>query len=258
MRQYRIASWILLIHSIINFTLAAPVAVAGTHGVRVNVVDVAKYRMAVLQERMDENPDEGQWSSDLTSEHAAPGPGSEPDSDSEMGSESESEPDSDDSDGGEAAQQWEEEFQNYEPSDGEEDDDQGGDDNHEEDDNHEQDDSEEDDHDQDSPHSPESQYPGASTYEDLWSKLLKGSLRPRASTLGAVDASKRKLQETDDTRAYVSTSILLRVPNTLILLSSMVRDVSEFLNAPVASASSVTGRGGATLQYSPGHSKNVA
>jgi hypothetical protein len=36
------ASWILLIHSIINFSLAAPVAVGDIHGVRVNVVDVAK------------------------------------------------------------------------------------------------------------------------------------------------------------------------------------------------------------------------
>jgi len=119
---------------------------------------------------------EGQ-SSDLTSEHGAPGPEPEPDSesDSEM----------DFRHGGEAAQAWEEEFQNYEPSDIEE---EG---------------SEEDDREQSLPHSPESQYdPAPSTYEDLWSKLLKGSLKPRTSTSRAVDTPKRELQEADEaTRA---------------------------------------------------------
>lgn len=219
MRQYRIASWILLIHSIINFTLAAPVVVGDINRVRVNVVHVAKDGMAVLRERMDHNedPDDGQ-SSDLTSEHGPPGPGpesesesnsemvSESDSNSEMVSESESESESDDSDGGEAAQQWEEELQNYEPSDAEEEDegheeDSNEEDNHE-DDNHEGDDSEEDDHKQGPPQSPES-HPAASTYDDLWSKILKGSMRPRDSTSGAIDASKGELQEKDNTRAYV-------------------------------------------------------
>lgn len=222
MRQYRIASWILLIHSIINFTLVAPVAVGDINKVRVNVVDVAKDRMAVLRERMDHNEDpDDDLSSDLTSEHGPPGPGpeSESDSNSEMVSESgsssemvsESESDPDDSDGGEAAQQWEEEFQNYEPSDTEEEDEGHEEDNNEEDnnedDNHEGNDSEEDDHEQSPPQSPES-HPAASTNDDLWSKLLKGSMRPRASTSVSIDVSKRGLQETDDTRAYVSAFIL--------------------------------------------------
>jgi hypothetical protein len=106
--------------------------------------------------------------------------------------------------GGEAAQQWEEEFQNYKPSDIEDEgheEDNNEEDNHE-DDNHEGDDSEEDDHMRNPPHSPES-HPAASTFDDIWSKLLKGLMRPRASTSGAIDASKRGLQETDDTRAYV-------------------------------------------------------
>jgi hypothetical protein len=285
MRQYRIASWILLIHSIINFTLAAPVAVGDKNRVRVNVVDVAlKDRMAVLQERMDYNddPDDGQ-SSDLTSEYAPPGPDPDPDpesdsdSDSESESESESDSDSDDSDGGEAAQRWDEEYQDYEPSDNEEeeednheDDDHMEDDSEEDhgDDNHEGDDSEEDDHEQSPPQSPES-HPAASTYDDLWSKLLKDSMRSRASTSGAIDASKRGLQETDDTRAYVSAFILpiCQPPNNPSHNlthkysdppSSMARDVSEFLNAPTTSTSSVTGRGGATSLYSPatGSSRN--
>ena len=186
------ASWILLIHSIISLTLAAPVAVR-EHGVHANVVDVAN-RIAVLQKRMDSDPDED-LSSDLTSEHrAGPDRGPESDSDSEMESESDSDySDSDDSDGGEAAQQWEEEFQNYEPSDIEEEE------GHEEDDSdEEEDDSAKEDHEQSPPHSPESQHPVASMYEDLWSKLLK----PRTSTSGAVDAPKREFQETGDTRAY--------------------------------------------------------
>jgi hypothetical protein len=191
MQRYRMASWILLIHSIISFTLAAPVAVRDIHGVHANV-DVAN-RIAVVQKRMDSDPDED-LSSDLTSEHrAGPDRGPESDSDSEMESESDSDSDSDDSDGGEAAQQWEEEFQNYEPSDIEEEE------GHEEDvSDEEEDDSAKEEHEQSPPHSPESQHPAASMYEDLWSKLLK----PRTSTSGAVDAPKREFQETDDTRAY--------------------------------------------------------
>jgi hypothetical protein len=65
MRRYRTSSWILLIHSIINFTLAVPVTVRDIHGVRINVVDAAKDRVAVLQKRMD--PDQGQ-ASGLTSD----------------------------------------------------------------------------------------------------------------------------------------------------------------------------------------------
>lgn len=168
-------SWILLIYSIINFTLAAPIGVRDIHGVRVNVADVAENRIEVLQKRMD--PDEGQSSaSDLTSEHKAPAP-PVPEPDSEMESESESESelesdsdDSDDSDGGEAAQQWEEEFQNYEPSDIEEE-------------SQEEDDSEEEEgHELSPPPSPEVQHPAAFV-EDLWNKLFSGSLRPRTSTL---------------------------------------------------------------------------
>src|SRR6266849_1147465 len=68
MRRYRIASWILLSLSIINFTLTAPVAVRDVHTVLVNAADAAKDRTAVLQQRMD--PDEDQ-SSDLTSEHTS-------------------------------------------------------------------------------------------------------------------------------------------------------------------------------------------
>ena len=43
-------------------------------------------------------------------------------------------------------------------------------------------------------------------YEDLKSKLLKGSSRPRTCTSGAVDPPKKGLQEADttSTRAYVS------------------------------------------------------
>jgi hypothetical protein len=216
MRRYWIAFWILLTHSIINFTLAAPVAVRDIHGVRVNV-DVAEDRITVLQKRMDSDEE---WSSDLTSEHGAPGPDPDPepdsDSDSDSEMESDSESDSDDSDGGEAAQQWEEEFENYESEEEEEghEEDENEEENHE---NHEEDgsDSGEEDHEQSPLHSPASQHPAASMYEDLWSKLLKGPLRPRTSTSGAVDATKREFQETDDTRAYVFASIspLLPTPN---------------------------------------------
>jgi len=217
--------------------------------VRVNVVDVAKDRTtvlqkAVLQKRMDDDDDDDDdqnHESDLTSEHGPPGPDPEPESESESDSDSDS--DSSDSDGGEAAGQWEEEYQNYEPSDMEEDDqeednqDDQNEDNQDDQDDSDQDDSDEDDHEQ----SLESQHPAASEsiYEDLWNKLLEGSLRPRTSTSGAVDAPKRELHETDDTRA------------------SIIRDVSEFLNTPATSASSVVGRGGTTSLYSaPSHSQN--
>lgn len=208
MRRYRIAFWIL-IYSIINFTLAAPVAVRDILGVRVNVVDVAKDRTAELQKRMDPVEDSDQ-SSDLTSEHGAPGPNSDPESDSDVDQsadsemESDSNSDSDDSDGGEAAQQWEEEFGDYEPS--EEEGDSEEEDSEEE--GHEEDNSKEEDHEQSPPHSPESQHPAVSMYEDFWSTVLKGTLVPRTSTPGTVDAPKRKFQEIDNTRAYVSASIL--------------------------------------------------
>jgi hypothetical protein len=109
------SSWITFILAIINFnfTLAAPVAIRDLHGVRVSVADVAKDRIAVLPKRMD--PDEGQSSvtSDHEASHSGPETESEPDSETETESEElESEySDSDDSDGGEAAAQWEEEFQ---------------------------------------------------------------------------------------------------------------------------------------------------
>ena len=87
MQRYRTSSWILLIHSITNSTLAVPVTVRDIHGVRINVVDAAKDRVlvAVLQKRMD--PDQGQASgltSDASDERAwrpvfetetGPGPG---------------------------------------------------------------------------------------------------------------------------------------------------------------------------------------
>jgi hypothetical protein len=64
MQQYRIASWILLILSIFNFTLAAPIAVQdGQHRALINAVDEAKDRTVALQQR---GPDKGQ-SSDPTS-----------------------------------------------------------------------------------------------------------------------------------------------------------------------------------------------
>jgi len=54
MRRYRIASWVLLILSVFDFTLAAPVAAQDIHGVRVNVVDAANDRIAALQKRMEQ------------------------------------------------------------------------------------------------------------------------------------------------------------------------------------------------------------
>jgi hypothetical protein len=125
--------------------------------------------------------------------------------------ESESEPeldDSDDSDGGEAAQ---EELQSDRaertagyrgPVTGEED--------------HEQSPPHNPENDEDFLPSPELQHPTgtASMYEDLWSKLLKGSLRPRTSTSGVVDGPNRELQETDDTRAYVSAYKLPLLPTS--------------------------------------------
>ncbi|KAF8490849.1 hypothetical protein F5888DRAFT_1892444 [Russula emetica] len=53
MRRHKIASQILLILSIFNFVLAAPVAVREINEVRVNAVDTAKVRMAVSEKRMD-------------------------------------------------------------------------------------------------------------------------------------------------------------------------------------------------------------
>ena len=137
-------------------------------------------------------------------------------------SESESESDSDDSDGGEPAQQWEEEFQDYEPSDIEEesgsesDQDMSDQEVDQEESDHEQSPPPTPEHDQDFLHSAESQHPAASMYEDLWSKLLKGSesLRPRASTSGVVGAPKREFQETDDAGLYVTVTILPLLPTS--------------------------------------------
>jgi hypothetical protein len=259
MRRYMIASWILFILSIINFTLAAPVAVRDINGVRINTEDVAKDSMAEMQKRMDpDEPDEDQRS-DLTSEHGEPGPGPGPDPDSDPGPESEgdneyddddndndddnddddddddddeeeqegyepdpephsdsnsdsnsnSDSDSHDSDGGDAAAQWEEVFQNYQQEDiGDNQDNQ-----QEEDHEHvEQGPPDSPDHDDDFLQRPESQHPATFINEDLWSKLLEGSLKPRTSISGLVDSSKKDLQKTgEDTTAYVSTSIPLLV-----------------------------------------------
>jgi len=190
MRRFRIASWILLLLSIIDFTLSVPVAVRDRdkHGVRINVVDVAD-RTAALQKRMD--PERQPKENGPSGQPGPPGPESEPepesesesqnwnqesDSESKSDSESESEPSSDDSDGGAAAAQWEEEFQNYVPSDIE-------DQNTSEEDHHDSSDE------QSPPNSPEpppppQQHPAS--YEDLGSKILK-DLRPRTSTSAAVD-----------------------------------------------------------------------
>jgi hypothetical protein len=53
MRWHKIASQILLILSIFNFVLAAPVAVREINEVRVDAVDVAKVWMAASEKRMD-------------------------------------------------------------------------------------------------------------------------------------------------------------------------------------------------------------
>jgi hypothetical protein len=53
MRRHETASQILLILSIFNFVLAAPVAVREINEVRANAVDTAKVRMAVSEKRMD-------------------------------------------------------------------------------------------------------------------------------------------------------------------------------------------------------------
>ena len=121
MRRYRIVPWILLILSIIDFTLAVPVSVRDVHGVRVNAVGVAEDRIAALQKRMDDDhggesdldpgegnsdlgesesdlevgggeylsdiDDGGEWGSDLSSEHGLPyhgGPESESESESNL------------------------------------------------------------------------------------------------------------------------------------------------------------------------------
>ena len=180
MRRYRTTSWILLILSIINVTLGAPIAGRDINGVRANGVDVDKDMTAALQKRMDSDDDR---SSDLTSEHGSPSgyaipeleQESESESESESGSESESEPESgsDDSGGGEVGEWDDEVFQNWSDISDEE--------AHEEN-NQEQDDQEQDDHGQSPPHDPEhdeiiphnleSQDPVAA---DLWSKILKDS-----------------------------------------------------------------------------------
>ena len=49
MRQYLIVSWIHLILPVITFALAAPLVIRERHEVRVNVVDVAKDRIAASQ-----------------------------------------------------------------------------------------------------------------------------------------------------------------------------------------------------------------
>ncbi|KAI0273910.1 hypothetical protein BGY98DRAFT_106947 [Russula aff. rugulosa BPL654] len=59
MRWLEIASQILLILSIFNIVLAAPVAVREINEGRVNAVDVATVRMAALEKRLDV---EDRWS----------------------------------------------------------------------------------------------------------------------------------------------------------------------------------------------------
>jgi len=214
MRRYRIASWIFLILSILNFSYFTPAAPVDVHGLRVNTVGVAKDRVAMVQKRMD--PDEG-YASDQTSEHGSPGPGPEPEP--EPGSDEEPEPESDgesdeepelesdeehnwpempqfpsdsDSDSGSdsdsaAAEQAVEEYYG-ELSDAE---DAEGDQGHHESGSEDYAPSPPPSPPPPSPghqdggllHSPESQHPAASIYEDLWNDL-KGSLRPRTSTSG--------------------------------------------------------------------------
>ena len=218
MRRYRIAFWTILILSIIDFTIAVPVSVRGIHGVRVNMVGVVEDRITALEKRMDNDggepdPDDargesdsseseedlgvgggeqfsdddgGELPSDVSSEHERPyhgGPQSETGSNTDplAGSAWDSGSDDDGSvNGGGAAevvdeeQEEQEEQEDQHQSDEEEDpqsdvEDQGSSD-------------EAEDHEQSHPQSPELQHPAASTYEDLWSKLLKDSLRPRAST----------------------------------------------------------------------------
>ncbi len=197
MRRYRIASWILLILPVFNFTLAAPVATQDIHGVRVSVVDAANDRIAALQKRM-EHGDPVEGSSGLSSEHNPPwSPPSDSGSDNSDGSQVY---ESDNSSGGE---DFEEEYQNYEPSETESD--QAGD--HEQipppdyeqgpPPDHAQ--SPPPDHEQGPPpdhvQSWEPQHFAATEFEDIWSKLLKGAMRPRLSGSGAVDVPKRELQD---------------------------------------------------------------
>jgi len=229
MRRYRIASWILLILPVFNFTLAAPVATQDIHGVRVSVVDAANDRIAALQKRM-EHGDPVEGSSGLSSEHNPPwSPPSDSGSDNSDGSQVY---ESDNSSGG---VNFEEEYQNYEPSDIESDSESdhsesgnssGGEDFEEEYQNYEPSETESDqagdheqipppDHEQGPPpdhaQSPppdheqgpppdhvqswEPQHFAATEFEDIWSKLLKGAMRPRTSGSGAVDVPKRELQD---------------------------------------------------------------
>ena len=88
MRRYRTTSWILLILSIINVTLGAPIAGRDINGVRANGVDVDKDMTAALQKRMDSDDDQP---SDLTSEHGSPSGYAIPELEQESESESESE-----------------------------------------------------------------------------------------------------------------------------------------------------------------------
>src|SRR5258707_13689961 len=53
MRRYVIASRILLILFVVNFALAAPVAVRGIHEVRVDMTDVTEGGTGASQKRMD-------------------------------------------------------------------------------------------------------------------------------------------------------------------------------------------------------------
>lgn len=217
MRRYRITLWIILILSIIDFTLAVPVSVRDIHGVRVNVVGEAVDRIAALEKRMDNDggesdlddagggseggssesdlhvgggerlsdDDGGEWASDVTSEHERPyngrpesGPESESESEYEIEIETESESGSD-PDGDDGGENGGEAVEEVEPENNENQVDQ-----HQPDEEHQGSDDEAHDQEQSPPHSPELQHPAASTYEDLWSKLLKDSLRPRTSTSG--------------------------------------------------------------------------
>ena len=229
MRWYILASWILLILSIIDFTRAVPIAGLDIHGVRIDMADVAEdNKMAALQKRMD--PDEHQVS-DLTSEHGSPepAPAPAPEPNSESGSNPDSDSDSYNSDGGGAAAHWEEEFQNYNPSDIEEglgsnsgsdsesssdsDNSGGGEgaahweeefqnynpsdmeegDMSDQEEHQDSSDNEGDDHRQSPPGSPapEVPHPAASTYEGLWREVFEGFLRPRTSPYGAMVRQRR-------------------------------------------------------------------
>lgn len=78
MRWYEISSRILLILSVVNFALAAPVAIRDIHGVRVDMADIAKDGTGVSQSQTRGFDPWAQWSTTNAADRTSAPPSPDP------------------------------------------------------------------------------------------------------------------------------------------------------------------------------------